>query len=160
MNETAKIILTSCGTAMIGVVIFCATSLLNKLVIEPLSALRKTLGDVSFCLQYHSWVFHQGKESVKPERYQQVFDDLRSYTARLRADANSVVGYSLFAWLGIIPRHADLIEAAGNLIGLSNTLGMDRWDDTHERFNKAGELLRIDVGRPRFKRGKPGDKKS
>lgn len=146
LSDATKIILTACTTIGVGTILFCAT----KLMFEPVLAMRKTLGDISYCLQYHAWVFHKG--DVPQERYEKVFDDLRSSTARLRADANAVIVYRCFSAIRWIPKYSDLIEACGRLIRLSNTLGRKEWDQINEDLKTVETLLRIDIGRPNYKK--------
>jgi len=132
--------------------LFCATTLVSRFVFEPVLTLRKTLGDVSYCLQYNAWVFYMGHTTVPKERYEKVFEDLRSYTARLRADANAIVVYDLFAEMGWIPAHKDLIEAAGNLIRVSNNLGRNDAVLMRDDLKAIQKLLKLDIGHPHFKR--------
>src|ERR1039457_2716763 len=113
-------------------VLFCVTTLLARFIFEPILTLRKTLGDVSYCLQYHAWVFYMGDTTVPKERYEKVFEELRSYTARLRADANSIFLYDLFADIRWIPAHKDLVEASGRLIRISNRLGTEHHVEIHD----------------------------
>ena len=147
MNETTKILLTAFTTIGGGIFLFSA----QKLIFEPILIFRKTLGDVSYCLQYHAWVFHMGTTDVPKERYEKVFDELRSQTARMRADANRILAYKFFASLGWLPKYADLIEAAGRLIRISNNLGREQWDQTSDDLNTVEKLLRIDIGKPTYK---------
>lgn len=152
MSDLEKILWTSGVTLAGGMILFCLTTLLHKLVFEPVLTLRKTLGDVSYCLQYNAWVFYMGHTTVPKERYEKVFEDLRSYTARLRADANAIVAYGFFAEMGWIPTHKDLIEASGRLIRVSNNLGSQETTQTHDDLKTVESLLKIDIGRPSFKR--------
>ena len=130
---------------------FCVTTLLSRFVFEPVLTLRKTLGDVSYCLQYNAWVFYMGHTMVPKERYEKVFEDLRSYTARLRADANAVFVYDLFAEMRWIPPYKNLIEASGYLTRISNSLGTQETVQMRDDLKAVETLLEIDIGRPRFK---------
>jgi hypothetical protein len=148
MTDSTGILLTACATVGVGTVVYWMT----RFVFDPVAAMRKSLGDISYCLQYHAWVFHMGRESIPPERLEKVFDELRSGTARLRADANQVFAYDFFAEFGVVPKHDDLIDASGRLIRISNSLGRDRWDQMTEDLDAVESLLRIDTGRPNYKR--------
>ena len=132
--------------------LFCVTTLLQKLFFEPVLALRKTLGEISYCLQYNAWVFYMGPPNVPKERYEKVFEELRSVTARLRADANAIFAYDFFAEAGLIPPHKDLVEASGNLIRISNQLGFNDSVQMRDDLKAVQTLLKIDIGRPHFKR--------
>jgi hypothetical protein len=151
VNDALKIILTACVTLAGGTILFCGTTLLQRLVFEPLLAFRKTLGEVSYCLQYHAWVFHTTHPTVQPERLERVFEELRSQTARLRADANAIIGYDFFARMGFIPPYSDLLEAAGRLIRVSNRLGQAQSDQMDDLMT-VQNLLKIDIGRPKYQR--------
>jgi hypothetical protein len=152
VNEATKILLTACATITGGAILFCITTLVQRLIFEPVLAFRKTLGDVSYCLQYHAWVFHTSDPRVPPERLEKVFEELRAQTARLRADANAIPAYDTFARIGWIPRYPDLIEASGRLIRISNSLGRETWDQMNDDLKTVENLLRIDIGRPKYKR--------
>jgi hypothetical protein len=150
--EIAKLILTAAFTICGGIILFCFTTVTNKLFFEPVLALRKTLGDISFSLQYHAWAIHAGKGVVKPERLETIFEELRTLVARMRADANSIIGYRRAERWGLIPPHQNIIDAAGHIIRLSNTLGSERWDTLEEDWKGVSRLLQIDVGRPKYKK--------
>jgi hypothetical protein len=150
--ELAKILLTAAFTIGGGIVLFCFTTVANKLFFEPVLALRKTLGDISFSLQYHAWAIHAGKGSVKAERLETIFEELRTLVARMRAEANSIIVYRWAERWGLIPPHQNIIDAAGHVIRLSNTLGSERWDTLDEDWKAVSQLLRIDVGRPKYKK--------
>jgi hypothetical protein len=150
--ELAKVILTAVFTISGGVILFCFTTVANKLFFEPVLALRKTLGDISFSLQYHAWAIHAGEGVVKPERLEAIFEELRTLVARMRAEANSIIGYRQAERLRLIPPHQNIIDAAGHVIRLSNTLGSERWDTLAEDWKAVSQLLKIDVGRPKYKK--------
>ena len=150
VSESIKILLTAGATIGGGTILFCATTLINKLVFEPVSAVRRALGDISYCLQYNAWVLHT--TDVPKERLEKVFDDLRSFTARLRADANAVIGYSFFSSIRWVPKYSDLIEGCGRLIRISNLLGREKWDQMDEDLKTVESLLGVDIGRPKFSR--------
>jgi hypothetical protein len=150
LNDATKIFLTACATIGGGAILFCATTLVNKLVFEPVIAVRKALGDISYCLQYNAWVLHT--TDVPKERFEKVFDDLRSFTARLRADANAIMGYSFFSTVRWIPKYDDLIEGCGRLIRISNLLGREKWDQMDEDLKTVESLLGIDIGRPKYEK--------
>lgn len=148
--ELFKIVLTASLTLLGGVALFCLTNILTKLFFDPVLALRKTLGGVSFCLQYHGW-FLLATDLVEKERFQKVFDELRTITARMRAEADSIFCYQVFVRLRVLPPHRDLIEAAGYLIRISNCMGGPKSDLVFEDMHKVQELLKIDIGRPKYK---------
>jgi hypothetical protein len=144
-----KILWAALATLAGGVVLFSVTTLL-KIIFEPLLTLRKTLGEVSYYVQYHAWVFYGGRETVPKERFEKTFDDVRSVTARLRANAYAVKGYNFFSELGCIPPYQNIVKASGHLIRISNELG--RQDPLMSEDLKAvASLLQIDIGRPNFK---------
>jgi|GEM_PF-3215288 len=152
MSELEKIFLTSSLTITGGLIMFCATTLLQKLLLDPVLGLKKALAEVSYVMQYHAWVFHADDSSAPKERFEKVFEELRSYTARMRVEANSIIFYDLFAKFGFIPKYPDLIEAAGRLIRISNSLGGQKWEQMSSDTKAVQSLLRIDIGKPRFKR--------
>lgn len=148
----ANTILTAVFTISGGIVLYCFTTVANKLFFEPVLALRNTLGDISFSLQYHAWAIHAGKGGAEPERLKTIFEELRTLVARMRAEANAIIGYRYAERLGLIPPHQNVIDAAGHIIRLSNILGSEKWDTLTEDWKAIPRLLRIDVGRPKYKK--------
>jgi len=150
MSETTKILLTTCATLAGGTLLFCATTLLTKLVFEPILTFRKTLGEISYCLQYYGWLLPASgsDERFAKELFQKGFDDLRSFTARLRADASGILGYNIFARLGWLPRYPQLIEGCGRLIRICNNWDSEQSDEMQDDLRTVERLLRIDIGRP------------
>lgn len=151
-----KIVLTASLTLLGGIALFCLTNILTKLFFDPVLALRKTLGDVSFCVQYHGWVFLASSDLIEKERLNKVFDELRTLTARMRAEADSIFCYHVFVRLRVLPPHRDLIEAAGYLIRISNCMGGPKNDLVFQDMHKVQELLKIDIGRPKYKQHEEG----
>ena len=150
MSDLDKILWGAAATLIGGVILFLVQSLL-KIILEPLFALKKTIGEVSYYLQYHAWVFYGGRETVQKERFEKTFDDVRAVTARLRANAHAVKLYELFSELGCIPPYQNIIKASGHLIRISNEL--TRQDPLMSEDLKAvALLLQIDIGHPHFKR--------
>lgn len=54
MDDFTKILLTSSLTAIGAVVVFVASQILGKLVIEPIQDLKKTLGEIRYSLVFHA----------------------------------------------------------------------------------------------------------
>ena len=151
MIEITKIVLTAALTLLGGVFLYCLTTILTKLLFDPVMALRKTLGDISFCVQYHGWVLVGSGGPIDKERFDKVFEELRTLTARMRAEANGIFCYHVFARLKVLPPYQDLIDAAGYLIKVSNCLGGPKSDLIFEDMHRVQDLLKIDIGRPKYK---------
>src|SRR5688572_6794722 len=99
MSDLSKIALTASSTVFGGLLLFCITTIFNKLWIEPSLALRRTVGDVSYCIQYHAWAMFGKPPHVAKERLDAIFDELRKLTAKMRAEANGIPCYRLMAWM-------------------------------------------------------------
>lgn len=54
MSELTKILLTSSATALGAVLVFVASQVLGKLVIEPVQDLKKLLGEIQYALIFHA----------------------------------------------------------------------------------------------------------
>jgi len=84
ITELLKIVLTASLTLLGGVLIFCITTVLNKLFIEPVLSLRKILSDISFCIQCHAATIINTPATTQSDALAKIYDEIRSLTARIR----------------------------------------------------------------------------
>lgn len=152
ITELLKIVLTASLTLLGGVLIFCITTVLNKLFIEPVLSLRKILSDISFCIQCNAATIISTPANAQNDGLAKIYDEIRSLTARMRADANSIPCYFFFARAGIVPKYRNLIKASGHLTSISNLLGSGDYKSLWQDLHAVQDLLGVDIGRPEYKK--------
>ena len=142
MDDLTKILLTSSLTAIGAVLVFVASQILGKLVVEPVQDLKKTLGEIRYALKFHA-------QAIMTPVGDRVVEDKASEALRkLACDLLSKVGavplYDKWAAIsrGFIPTRANAYEASKNLIGLSNSVHQENRSDTNsKRIEKIEQLL-------------------
>ena len=83
MDDLTKILLTSSLTAIGAVVVFVASQILAKLIIEPIHDLKKALGEIRYALVFHAQaimtpVGDREREDKASEALRKLACDLRS----------------------------------------------------------------------------------
>jgi hypothetical protein len=112
-------------TVLSGVLTYVAGQLVLKIVIEPVHELRRTIGDVSHSLIERAHII--GNPGYPPaEQIDAASGELRKHSARLHAHLYLVPLYDWTAKAFRLPSRAAILEASGNLIGLSNSIYRDR----------------------------------
>jgi hypothetical protein len=132
-------------TVLSGVVTYVLGQLAVKLVIDPVQEMKRTIGQIAHALIEHANVI--GNPGV-PSR--EVMDasskHLRSLSSQLQSHVYLVPGYQTTARVFGLPRQANVLEATGLLIGLSNSLhrATDRvYEHNAKRVEKIHDLLGI-----------------
>lgn len=109
-----------------------------KLILEPLLALRAHAGAIGCQLVYfaNSLMDARTADGIRQE--------LRKSASRLVELVYTPILYEPTHRLFGLPRRKEVLEAASQLIGLSNTLGQATPDDPKEqRITKICQLLRL-----------------
>lgn len=124
MSELTKILLTIAGTIIGGVVVFAASQLLQRLVLEPIVAQRKAVAEIDVALTYWAWAYANPAEQepgrTLPAR-DKASEDLRKACSNLIGATNAIRCWRLASRVGAVP--PDSAREAGRfLIGLSNSL--------------------------------------
>jgi hypothetical protein len=121
MTEVQQAILTSCLTVCSGVLVLVAGQIVIRFLLDPLTELRKLLGEVSDSLTYYAHVYSNpgvAGEDVLAEAKRV----LRQRASQLWAKALSLPLYAVFSFLHLVPSRKSISEASANLIGLSNSV--------------------------------------
>jgi hypothetical protein len=145
VDDLTKILLTSSLTALGAMVVFVASQIVGKLVIEPVQDLKKLLGEIQFALIFHAQaaltpVGDRDAEDKAAEAFRKLACDLRWRVA-------GVPFYDFWAKLsrGFLPKRQNRVDASKNLIGLSNSVHDEkRWDRNPARIERIQRLLGID----------------
>jgi hypothetical protein len=118
-------------TAVLGVITFIMGQIFMKLA-EPAVALRGQIGIIKGDLLMYA---NKAQNISTPEARQKIY---RAHAARLHELSALIVGYDLFAGLLSLPRKELILEAASQLIGLSNVqIGGRTGDWYHSRYIDA-----------------------
>lgn len=122
MDDLTKILLTSALTATGAVVVFVASQILGKLVIEPVQDVKKLLGEIRYALVFHAQAILTPVGD--PAAEDRAAEALRKLSCDLRSKIGSVPFYDNWARVskGFLPRRQNAIEAAKELMGLSNSV--------------------------------------
>ena len=135
-------------TIVSALLIFVASQYFLKLVLEPISRMRRTLADIS-----STTLFHQAK-ITNGHADEAVGTRLHELSARLRADAFEVRFYSQVAKICGVPSRRNIGLACRELNWLSTgmtpieqeTLQNKNWAEENTRtLEKLGQLLGIDT---------------
>ena len=142
MDDLTKILLTSSLTVIGAILVFVASQILGKLVIEPVQDLKKTLGEIRYALVFHAQAIMTPVGDREGE--DKASEALRKLACDLRSKVGAVPFYGRWAAIsrGFLPAQANAFEASKHLIGLSNSVHQqDRSDTNSKRLAKIERLL-------------------
>lgn len=121
MSDLEKILVTSFTTICGGVILLVVGQLIIRFLIDPLSDLRKLIGEISDILIYYANVYaNPGAGDIEIQNVAQ--NEIRKMASLLRAKSNALPIYDLFSKLRLVPSKKNISIASTNLIGLSNSL--------------------------------------
>jgi len=149
MSELIKIVLTSALTITGGILVITIGRIIEKFVIEPIHALRRTIGETANSLIFYANIYGNPSKETPEEREinEEVQKALRRLAAQLMARSNAVPRLRVCQFKILIPSHGSVKEAAGKLISISNYFRTRNAND--ERIIKMRKeiekLLRIDA---------------
>ena len=128
MTELDKIILTSCLTILGGLLIYVVGQLVSQLFIDPITSLRKAVGEVADTVIFYANIY-ANPGVVPKETADEAAEALRQKAALLRVRAHAIPWYWLPRLIRLVPSHKEIHEASRSLIGLSN--GVHNGDPSH-----------------------------
>ena len=142
MDDLTKILLTSSATALGAVLVFVASQLLGKLVIEPIQDMKKLLGEIRYALVFHAQAIFTpvGDRAGEDEAAK----SLRKLSCDLRSKVGSIPFYDYWATRsrGFLPHRQDAMAASKQLMGLSNSVHQaNRFEKNPARIAKIEQLL-------------------
>lgn len=108
-------------TVLAGVLTYVAGQLISKLVIEPVQDARKTIGQISHAMIEHANVISNPGVPTN-EVMSETSRELRKLSSQLQSHLYLVPAYRFTAALFRLPTRPKVLCAAGQLIGLSNSL--------------------------------------
>jgi len=135
-------------TILAGVVIFVLGQMALKLIIEPVHEFRRVVADISHALIEDAQVIWN-PGLIGCEKEDAVSDRLRILSSRLNAQMYLIPRYEWSGRIFGLPSRKEVTDAAGHLIGLSNSLHKSTADTLGtrnvEKLQKICRLLGIYV---------------
>ncbi len=128
-------------TALFGIIVFVLGQFIVKLVIDPLQEQARAIGEIAHALVYYA---HVGEESsdAQQDKAREVYRDL---AAGLRMSAHTIPLYRAFALLlPFVPAKEAVHRTSEALIGLSNNVGSNRYEDAARYRQEIKKNLGID----------------
>ncbi|HEX9875848.1 MAG TPA: hypothetical protein VGC50_04270 [Gammaproteobacteria bacterium] len=108
-------------TILAGVSTFILGQIVLKLIIDPVQEFKRTVADISHALIEHAQMFYN-PAVVPDEDAHRVSDVFRVLSSRLNAQMYLIPKYDWTALVFGLPNRKDVSDAAGHLIGLSNSV--------------------------------------
>ncbi|MEH2463089.1 hypothetical protein [Nostoc sp.] len=136
-------------TIISGVFVFILGQLVLKLVIEPIQEFRKTLADIAFALIEYANIYsnpgHAGNELENKASLK-----LRKLSSRLNAQMYLIPAYTTISKLFRLPSKDNLVEAASDIIGLSNGVFKSPIDLVNTNLERAKRIrTRLGIYEPK-----------
>ena len=132
-------------TVLTGFITYVLGQLAVKLVIDPVQEMKRTIGQSAHALIEHANII--GNPGVpSPEAMDAASKHLRSLSSQLQSHLYLVPGYRTTAPVFALPPKANVLEATGLLIGLSNSLhrAPDHiYEHNAKRVDEIHDLLAI-----------------
>jgi len=120
-------------TVLSGVITFVLGQLVIKLFVDPVHDFRKSVADIALALIEHANVYaNPGVAGSEVEK--KVSEELRRLSSRLNAQMYLIPCYPITARVFGLPSRKKVVDAASNLIGLSNGV-----------FQSASNLVLVNV---------------
>lgn len=120
-------------TAVFGVFVFAVGQIIQRIFIEPMHDVRRTVGRIAHALTFYQNLmprtadpFGEGATvGVDPEEMKEAGDEIRKLAADLRAFSLVLPCYRLFAAARLVPKRQGIEEASTHLMGWANSLGRE-----------------------------------
>lgn len=131
-------------TIISGVIVFILGQLALKLIIDPIQEFRKILADIAFALiEYANIYSNPGYAGNELEK--KASEEFRKLSSRLNAQMYLILCYGCTSKLFRLPSKDKLLEAASELIGLSNGVFKSPTDLVNKNLDRA-KNIRIILG--------------
>lgn len=130
---------TASLTALFGIVVFVLGQITVKFFLDPIQEQAKTIGGITHALTYYANVI----DIATPEHKVEASRVYRDLSAGLLTSVRVIPFYGVLEKWRIVRTQDQIREASNALIGLSNTAGTDRYEDTEMRRKTIRESLGI-----------------
>lgn len=122
-------------TVISGVITFVLGQLIIKLFIDPVHDFRRAIADIALALiEYANVYANPGVAGSETEK--KASEELRRLSSRLNAQMYLILYYRITGKIFGLPSREKVVDAASNLIGLSNGV-----------FRSASDLVLVNVER-------------
>lgn len=108
-------------TVLAGVITYVLCQLILRLLIEPVTDLKRTIGSIAHSLIEHANVI-QNPGVPKEEKIMETSQHLRKLSSKLEAHLYLIPLYGFTSKLFFLPSRNKIISAARALMGLSNSV--------------------------------------
>lgn len=122
-------------TVLSGVITFVLGQLILKLLIDPVHDFRRTVADIALALTEYANVYANPGVASR-ELKEKSSEELRRLSSRINAQMYLIPYYRITAKIFGLPSRDKVVDAASNLIGLSNGV-----------FESASYLVLVNVER-------------
>jgi hypothetical protein len=107
-------------TVALGYVVFVLGQFTQRLCIEPIQEQKRVIGEIAYLLDYYGNVASVAKTGLAEEASR----ELRRLAGELRSTLRTVLGYRVFAFLGVVEKRDDVITATTELKAVSLSIRM------------------------------------
>jgi hypothetical protein len=112
--------------AILAILVFLVGQAVLRFILEPILEQRRLIGEVAHALLFYANVGHLDSRGGPDEQRRKELDEaritLRGLAGRLRASLWTVPFYDTLARLGSVPSKEDVLDAATQFVGWSNSL--------------------------------------
>lgn len=130
MTKFVEIVLTSALTILGGVVVLVGGQIAIKFFLEPVHEFRKFIGEIHDALIFYANLPSYGESNEQTRKAILEAKDLfRQYAGRLMAKKKIIPWYKGLVKLKIVASEKNIEEIHRGLIGLSNSMMGDKYDD-------------------------------
>ena len=126
-------------TIFSGVTVFVAGQVFLKLVIEPVHRFKATVSDISYALVYYADIYTNPGVTGE-ERETDAKQKLRTLSSELNAATYLIPKYEWARLFFGLPQRDKVVEAAGTLIGLSNSLHDSKFNRGMVNFGRYQKI--------------------
>ncbi len=126
MTDLEKILYTSIGTIIGGIIIYVFGQWISKFIIEPIQEQKRAIGRLIDFLIYYANVYSNPRKiepgDAVPKLSEQAAVDLRKVASELMARTLAIPCYRFLAIIRLTIPKKKIIIAHRNLIGISNSI--------------------------------------
>jgi hypothetical protein len=135
MSESLKIALT----AVVGIAVFVAGQLIQRLFIEPIQDQRKAMGEILYVIDYYSSLH---EEEFSPDIEKAAKKYLRRATSDLYRFTSIIPAYRFLSTVRILPKKTTVKAIAGSVAELTRKINCETLEKYHDAIMKELRMIR------------------
>jgi hypothetical protein len=146
-------LITIFSTVLSGVSIFIIGQIIQKFIIEPIHKQKEIIGDIANALIYYANLYsnstleNESKDSEISKKREEASEKFRKLGCQLISKTHLIPYYETLSILKIVVKKQNIVEARGNLIGLSNSMypriNSDDLEHNYKRVKELNNLLNL-----------------